>query len=64
MASHTLARDAGRIAGAAGVGHLVLHHLIPADDPTFGEEHWREALRASWDGPLTVGYDGFSLAIA
>jgi len=64
MASHTLARDAGRIAGAAGVGHLVLHHLIPADDPTFGEEHWREALRASWDGLLTVGHDGFSLAIA
>lgn len=64
MASHTLARDAGRIANAARVGHLVLHHLIPADDPTFGEEHWREALRASWDGPLTVGHDGLSLTIA
>lgn len=64
MASHTLARDAGRTANAARVGHLVLHHLIPADDPTFGEEHWREALRASWDGPLTVGHDGLSLTIA
>lgn len=64
MASHTLASDAGRIANAAGVGHLVLHHLIPADDPTFGEEHWREALRASWEGPLTVGHDGYCLTIA
>jgi ribonuclease BN (tRNA processing enzyme) len=63
MASHTLAADAGRIAADAGVGHLVLHHLIPADDPEFDEGHWREALRASWNGPLTVGYDGLTLAI-
>jgi ribonuclease BN (tRNA processing enzyme) len=63
MASHTLVADAGRIATDAGVGRLVLHHLIPADDPEFNEEHWREALRASWNGPLTVGYDGLTLAI-
>ena len=63
MASHTLAADAGRIATDAGVGHLVLHHLIPADDPEFGEEHWREALRTVWNGPLIVGYDGLTLAI-
>lgn len=63
MAAHTLAADAGRIAADAGVGHLVLHHLIPADDPEFNEGHWQEALRASWNGPLTVGYDGLTLAI-
>lgn len=36
-ASHTLAEDAGRLANAAGVKKLVLNHLIPADDPAFGE---------------------------
>ena len=37
LASHTLAEDAGRIATEAGVRHLVLNHLIPADDPEIGE---------------------------
>jgi ribonuclease BN (tRNA processing enzyme) len=63
MASHTLAADVGRIATAARVSRLVLHHLIPADDPEFTEKHWREALRASWEGPLTIGRDGLTLAI-
>jgi ribonuclease BN (tRNA processing enzyme) len=63
MASHTLAADAGRIATDAGVKHLVLNHLIPADDPEFGEEHWQEAMRTSWSGPLTVGRDRLTLAI-
>jgi ribonuclease BN (tRNA processing enzyme) len=63
MTAHTLAADAGRIAAAANVGRLVLHHLIPADDPEFGENHWREALRESWSGPLTIGRDGLSLTI-
>lgn len=63
MAAHTLAPDAGRIASAANVGHLVLHHLIPADDPEFGERDWRDALSDSWNGPLSVGRDGFSLMI-
>ncbi|MBN9079282.1 MAG: MBL fold metallo-hydrolase [Rhizobiales bacterium 65-79] len=63
MTAHTLATDAGRIAAAANVGRLVLHHLIPADDPEFGENHWREALRESWSGPLTIGRDGLSLTI-
>jgi ribonuclease BN (tRNA processing enzyme) len=63
MASHTLAADAGRIASAAGVGRLVLHHLIPADDPEFGEQHWRQALGQTWSGALTIGRDGLSLAI-
>jgi ribonuclease BN (tRNA processing enzyme) len=63
MASHTLAADAGRIASAAGVGRLVLHHLIPADDPEFREQHWRQALGQTWSGPLTIGRDGLSLAI-
>ncbi|HBF32789.1 MBL fold metallo-hydrolase [Rhizobium sp.] len=62
LASHTLAADAGRIATQAGVGRLVLNHLIPADDPDFTESHWRKALAPTWSGELIVGKDGLSIA--
>ncbi|WP_157016972.1 MBL fold metallo-hydrolase [Mesorhizobium xinjiangense] len=58
MASHSLAADVGRIAKDAAVGHLVLNHLIPADDPEIGVDDWIDAVRPAWDGPLTVGSDG------
>jgi ribonuclease BN (tRNA processing enzyme) len=63
MASHTLAEDAGRIASGAGCRHLVLNHLIPADDPAFTEAHWIAAVRNTWQGPLTIGRDGLALAL-
>jgi ribonuclease BN (tRNA processing enzyme) len=63
VASHTMAADAGRIASHAGVGHLVLNHLVPADDPTITEAHWIEQIRATWDGTLTIGRDGLSLSL-
>ncbi|WP_026380705.1 MBL fold metallo-hydrolase [Afifella pfennigii] len=62
-ASHSEAAQAGEIAAAAGVGHLVLHHLIPADDPAFGEEDWRAALAETWAGPLTIGRDGLVIPL-
>ncbi|AMS43090.1 MULTISPECIES: MBL fold metallo-hydrolase [Aminobacter] len=58
MASHSLAGEAGIIAARAGVGRLVLNHLIPADDPDIGEADWVEAVRKTWNGPLTIGRDG------
>lgn len=59
MASHTLAEDAGRIAEAAKVGHLVLHHLVPADDPEITKEDWALAAGRHFRyGRLTVGHDG------
>ena len=58
MASHSLAGEAGTIAARAGVGKLVLNHLIPADDPDIGEADWIEAVRKTWNGPLTIGRDG------
>ncbi|PWK75476.1 MBL fold metallo-hydrolase [Aminobacter sp. AP02] len=58
MASHSLAGEAGTIAARAGVGRLVLNHLIPADDPEIGEADWIEAVRKTWNGPLTIGRDG------
>jgi ribonuclease BN (tRNA processing enzyme) len=62
-ASHTLAADAGRIAAAAEVGHLVLHHLIPADDPEIADSNWEAAVRQYWLGPLTIGRDGLAVAL-
>jgi ribonuclease BN (tRNA processing enzyme) len=64
LASHTFATDAGRIAAEAGVGQLVLNHLIPADDPTIGEEDWVRAVRKSWSGALTIGRDGLVVLLA
>ena len=64
LASHTLAEDVGRIATEAGIGLLALHHLVPADDPLVTEQHWIEALRSQYQGPLVVGRDGLVLPLA
>jgi ribonuclease BN (tRNA processing enzyme) len=61
--SHTSAADAARIAAAAGVGALALHHLVPSDDPAWTEAHWREAVAPHWPGPLHVGRDGMVIAV-
>lgn len=63
VASHSLAEDAGRVASEAGVGRLVLNHLIPADDPAVTEQHWIEAARSTFAGPLTVGRDGLAVEL-
>ncbi|KQU65806.1 hydrolase [Aminobacter sp. DSM 101952] len=63
MASHSLAGEAGTIAARAGVGRLVLNHLIPADDPEIGEADWVEAVRKTWNGPLTIGRDGLVVVV-
>ncbi len=62
-ASHTRAEDAGRIAAAAGVGRLVLNHLVPVDDPRFTTDDWLRAVAATFDGPVNVAHDGWELAL-
>lgn len=64
LASHTFAEDAGRIAAEAGIGRLVLNHLIPADDPQICEDDWVRAVRKSWSGALTIGADGRVVLLA
>ncbi|NRQ18497.1 MBL fold metallo-hydrolase [Ensifer sesbaniae] len=58
LASHTFAEQAAAVAMVAGVGRLVLHHLIPADDPEITENQWIAAARKNWAGALTIAADG------
>lgn len=57
ISHHTTAEDAGRVAQAAGVGTLVLSHLVPADDPSVSDEAWVEAARRHFRGRVIVGRD-------
>lgn len=61
--SHSTAADAAAIARDAGVGRLVLNHLIPADDPAFDDADFEREVRAVWNGPLTIGSDGLSIPL-
>jgi ribonuclease BN (tRNA processing enzyme) len=63
VASHSFAADAAGIAQEAGVGMLVLNHLIPADDPAFGEQHWRAAVAPIFAGEVVVGRDGLTISL-
>jgi ribonuclease BN (tRNA processing enzyme) len=63
LRSHTPAADAARIAAEAGVKALALNHLIPSDDPAYGEADWIAAVRPVWDGPLFVGRDGLRISL-
>jgi ribonuclease BN (tRNA processing enzyme) len=57
LSHHTTAEDAGRVAQAAGVGTLVLSHLVPAEDPTLAEEVWIEAAQRHFRGRVILGRD-------
>lgn len=63
MRSHTAAPDVGRIARDAGVGHLALHHFVPGADPDLTPAKWEVAIRATWNGPLTLGTDGIRIDV-
>lgn len=63
LRAHTLASDAAKIATAAGVKALALHHLIPSDDPAYGEAEWRASIAGVWDGPFHLGRDGLRIAV-
>ncbi|WP_323007106.1 MBL fold metallo-hydrolase [Pseudorhodobacter sp.] len=62
-ASHTKAEDVGRIAAAAGVGRLVLNHLVPADDLTIGSQQWLSQVAREWNGRVDVGADGMEITL-
>jgi ribonuclease BN (tRNA processing enzyme) len=51
---HLTARQAGECAAAAGVGQLVLTHLVPWNDP----EQSRSEAAAAYRGPLSLAASG------
>ena len=60
--AYSTAAEAAWIAVAANVKALALKHLIPSDDPDFGEAEWLAAIWPIWDGPFYLGYDGLWIA--
>jgi ribonuclease BN (tRNA processing enzyme) len=57
MGHQTSVEDAGRVAQAAGVGTLVLSHLVPPDDPQLTEQMWIDAASSHFKGKIVVGKD-------
>lgn len=57
LAHHTTAADAGRVAAEAGVGMLVLSHLVPAEDPTITDAMWTAEARKHFAGRIVVAKD-------
>lgn len=57
VSTHTPVPDAGRMAAEAGVGMLVLNHLIPGALREVSEQSYIEAARQHYAGPVIVGHD-------
>jgi len=57
VASHTTTEDVGRVAAAARVKKLVLHHFVPGDDPSISDQMWTEDVRKHYRGEIVVGRD-------
>jgi len=57
LSHHTTAEEAGQVAQAAGVGTLVLSHLVPAEDPSVPDDAWVEAARRHFRGRVLLGRD-------
>ena len=57
LSHHTTAEDAGRIAADAGVGTLVLSHLIPAEDAAITDDMWMTKARTHFGGRIVIAKD-------
>jgi len=57
MAAHTTTAEVGKVARDAGVGMLVLNHLVPGDDPSVTDAMWRAEPAADFAGEVIVGRD-------
>ena len=59
---HSSIGDAAGTASRAGVGTLVLTHLVPAPAPG-SEPEWEAEARAGFDGPVVVAHDLWQLEL-
>ena len=57
VSTHTPLEDAGRMAAEAGVGTLVLTHIIPGALGTMPDSAYIAAVRKTFKGPVIVGRD-------
>ena len=55
--THTSTEDAGRMAAAAGVGTLVLTHLLPGSLMDVSDEVYLDGIRRHFDGEVVIGQD-------
>jgi ribonuclease Z len=60
---HTSPREAGEVAEAAGVAHLVLSHLVPAPRNFLMERAFTGEAQAVFSGKVTIGEDGMRFAL-
>lgn len=63
LASHSTVEEASRIASIAGVGKLVLNHLIPADMGGFSRDDFLREAEKHFSGEILVGFDGMEIQI-
>lgn len=63
MQSHSPADAVAKIAQAAGVRILALNHLVPCDDPDYGETDWQAECAPHFDGKLYIGRDGMCISL-
>jgi ribonuclease Z len=59
---HTSPEDAAKIAGEAGVKHLVLYHILPPLPPILSGMFLGDAVKY-YSGPITVGCDGMIISL-
>jgi ribonuclease BN (tRNA processing enzyme) len=55
--THTSTEEAGRMAAEAGVGLLVLTHLVPGALDDVSDEIYLQGVRRHFDGEVIVGRD-------
>ena len=55
---HATPVEAAEIARDAGVGHLLLHHIVPPLPLAPMEAMFLEGVGEAWNGPVTLGQDG------
>jgi len=61
---HTSPREAGEVAQAAGVGHLVLTHLVPPPRNALLERGFVHGAKETYAGEVTLGEDGMRFSLA
>lgn len=60
---HASPADAARLAASAGVGHLVLTHIVPPTPSRLFDAAFLDGAEAQFKGPITVGRDGMIFSL-